>query len=262
MRNRFSTSAILWFISLGMIGAVAQTTHAQTYNAVSEFSLTQGGTTGVWSYGYSAYGRIDSRVVNDTFYPFSQRGTDASCGSNFTKWTSPEVEVGIPVIGRFDSASTVHCNGFNYPPDMLAVHPGYHWDASRRSVLRWTDPAAATYLVQGAFEKLDPRATTDLKILKNATAPALFSGVVHNGNYQQAFSFTVDVAQGDTIDFSIGDAGDGYYSDSTGIAVTIGPPPTTCVAPPANLQVFLPGEDSTIDVQSGNAKGSLIGDAT
>ena len=208
-RKPFRTVAILWFISLGMIGAGAQTTHAQTYNAVSEFALTQGGTTGVWSYGYSEYGRFDARVVNDTFYPFSTPASDPACGSSFTQWTSPEVEAGVPLLGRFASASTVYCNGFNYPPDVLVVHPGYHSIASRRPVLRWTAPAAATYLVQGAFEKVDPRATTDLKILKNTTEPALFTGTIHNGNYQQAFSFTVDGAQGDTIDFSIGDAGDG-----------------------------------------------------
>ena len=114
------------------------------------------------------------------------------------------------------------CGGFSHPPELLILHPGYHFAASRRAILRWTAPAAGTYLLNGTFQKISTTATTDIKILKNTTDPALFSGNINSANYQQPFHFTVTVAPGDTIDFSLGSGGDGYYNDSTGLAVTIG----------------------------------------
>ena len=127
--------------------------------------------------------------------------------------------------------------------------------------MRWTAPAAGTYQLTGVLQKQTVNATTDLKILKNVIEPALFSGNLDSANYQQAFNFTVPVAMNDTIDFSVGWGNGSNSSDGSAIAVTIGQPVTACQTAPANLQVSLPGENSTTDVQSVNTNASLVGDA-
>jgi hypothetical protein len=110
------------------------------------------------------------------------------------------------------------------------------------------------------FQKQNPSATTDLKILQNATEPAIYSASLGSA-YQQAFAPTVTVAAGDTIDFSVGWGNGNYSSDGSVISVTIGQPVTECQAPLQNLLVSLPAEDSAVDVQSGNTNGFLTGNA-
>jgi hypothetical protein len=79
-RKGFSTRAILWFIGLGMVGAAAETTHAQTYNARDEFALSQGGTTGVWSYGYT------NGPTSNAFSLHTQTSVAGTCGAPLNYW--------------------------------------------------------------------------------------------------------------------------------------------------------------------------------
>jgi hypothetical protein len=92
--------------------------------------------------------------------------------------------------------------------------------------LRWTAPAAGTYRLKGVFRAVNSGATTDVKISKNETEPALFSGVV-NGSQRQPFNFSVTVATGQTIDFSVGYGNGSNSGDATGLDLTISQPVTT-----------------------------------
>lgn len=225
------------------------------WNAANEFSLTQGGTTGVWGYGHSVSG------VDDTFVVATQGVNVFPCGFAFGNWTNPAVEVDTPAIGR-NPGNTFYCAGYSaWTPDILSIHPGHHSLGAKRAVLRWTAPSAGTFLVNGSFLRHSPTATTDVKILKNV-ATTLFSGNLNNGSYDQPFSFSVTVAAADTLDFSIGSGGDGYFGDATALALTIGAPVTACQAAPGDLHVSVPAENSPSDVKSGNTNAKLVGDAT
>lgn len=220
------------------------------YNARDEFSLTQGGTSGVWNYGYS------TSDTDNTFNLYANNDTVVNCGSAmFQRWFDPSSGDLTPQIAR--NTAAVPC--ISIPPEALFLHPG---PTGRRSVLRWTAPAAGTYLLNGVLGKQNPSATSDLKILKNVTEPALFSANFIDGASQHPFNFTVTVAMGDTIDFSVGWGNGSYSGDATLLAVTVGQPVTACLTAPANLQVFVPGENSPSDVQSVNTNASLVGDAT
>ena len=72
---------------------------ASEYNARSEFSLTQGGTSGVWRYGYSA------SPTDNAFTEFTVSDTIALCGGNFERWYVPNADV-IPQIARHNLTTT------------------------------------------------------------------------------------------------------------------------------------------------------------
>lgn len=269
MRKR--VLGLFGFIVLALIGGLvywnfdANSASAQTkevleaenfgiseYNARNEFSLTQGGTTGVWNYGYS------TSDTDNTFTQFTQTRTNISCGgSNYEDWYRPNDEpFDLPLLRR--NPGTVPCG--NLPSEMLLLHPS---QSGRRSVLRWTAPTAGTFLVNGVFQGLESGGggtTTDVKILKNTTE-TLFSGNVFGYNTQQPFSLTVTAAVGDTLDFSVGFGNGDEGFDSTGLALTIGQPITACLTAPTNLAVYVPAENSTADVIGQNFNGSLVGNA-
>ncbi len=220
------------------------------FNARDEFALNQGGTTGVWRYGYSA------SDTDHTFTQYVRNDIVGACSDTFERWFDPNTGDFTPQIARNTGAA--RCN--NIPSEMMFVHPG---PTGKRSVLRWTAPAAGTYQVTGAFQRQNPSATTDLKVLANATEPALFADVLTGATANKGFDFEVTAAAGDTLDFSVGWGTGGYNADGSLIAVTIRKPPLTeCATPAADLRVWLPGENSTVDVQSGNTNGSLVGNAT
>lgn len=116
-------------------------THAQTYHARDEFTLTQGGSNNRWQYGYTA------SDGDNAFISFVQKDTVASCnGGSFERWYLPTGDA-TPQIAR--NTATVSCS--NVPPELLFVHPG---GAGQRVVLRWTAPAAGTHQVKGVLSTL------------------------------------------------------------------------------------------------------------
>jgi len=217
------------------------------YNARDEFALTQGGTSGVWRYGYT------TSDASNAFVPYSLTAVNTCSGSPANGWIFSNSGDTTPVLYRFDSPSG--CNGTL--PDSLFVHPGA---GGERVILRWVAPAAGTYQLNGALQRANPSATTDIRILKNETT-SLFSGSV-NSQFQQSFNFTVTVAANDTIDFSVGYGNGVFFSDGSSLNVVVSQPATVCLTAPANLQVNVPAENSPSDVQSVNTNASLVGDAT
>ncbi len=248
----FLGSLILW--NFGVNRAAAQKSDnfetvvsvATEYNARNEFALTQGGTSGVWRYGYTA------NDASNTFVPYSLNYTTTDCGAPADVWRFSTTGDQVPVIVRYQSPTG--CQGT--PPDSLLVHPG---SGGERAILRFTAPAAGTYQLTGVLQRANPSATTDIRILQNETT-SLFTGDILS-KYQQAFNLTVTVAANDTIDFSVGFGNGSYNSDGSSLNVVIGQPAAACLTAPANLQVNVPGENSPIDVQSVNTNAALVGDA-
>lgn len=254
-------SMIIWNFSANTVSAqkseeISESlgTSPTEYNPRDEFALTQGGANGLWNYGYS------TSDADNTLNLFNA-ATDADsvpigCGSPFERWRINNPET-IPQIARHNPAVTCA----NIPSNALFIHPGKN---NQRAVLRFNAPASGTFQITGTFQKQAPSATSDLKIIKNAALPGetvLYTGVI-GAVYHQTFNFTVTIAAGDKIDFSVGDDGnDTWQNDGSSIAVTIGQPPTACLTAPANLQVNVPAENSPTDVQSVNTNASLVGDA-
>jgi hypothetical protein len=227
---------------------------ATEFNARDEFSNTQN-PNGVWSYGYST---SDADNTLNLFAFPNDSAILAGCGGgNFEIWRINNGDQ-IPQVTRHNPAA--NCLGI--PANALFMHPGYN---NQRAVTRWTAPAAGIFRISGSFQKQNPNATTDLKIIKNAAAAGestLFTGTIGTV-YQQAFNFSVTVAAGDRLDFSVGDDGNNtWQSDGSSIVINIGQPVTACLTAPANLQVNVPAENSPSDVQSPNTAASLAGDAT
>ena len=214
------------------------------YNARNDFALRQGGTNGFWSYGYSA------SDTDNAFTPYLDRSTLGACnGATYEVWQEPSQSHMIR------GTDIPWCP--DVPVDAIYVHPS---STGRRTVLRWTAPAAGTYQINGVFQRQNPSATTDIKVLHNAAEPAIFAASLLSTPTQHAFAPTVTVAAGDTIDFSVGFGNGGYHSDGSAIAVTISQPVTQCTTSPSDLRVWVPADNSTVDVVSGNVGGSLAGD--
>ena len=95
-------------------------------------------------------------------------------------------------------------------------------EPQRRLELR--PPAAGFNLVTGATT-----ATTDVHVILNGMTE-LFVDAINPGNLSAAYySGSIELKAGDTIDFLVGDGGNGYGNDSTGImaAITYVPEPST-----------------------------------
>jgi len=227
---------------------------APEYNPRDEFSLTQGGTNGLWNYGYST---SDTDNTLTLFNPATDADTIAVCNGSFERWRIANAET-IPQIARYGPSEP--CG--NIPPNGLFIHPGKD---NKRAVLRFTVPTSGTFQITGGFQKHVSGATSDLKIIKNGGLPGetvLYSGVI-GAVYQQTFNFTATVTVGDKIDFSVGDDGDNtWQGDGSSITVTIGQVSNSCLPIPANLQVNVPAENSAVDIQSGNTNAQLVGDAS
>ncbi|MEI9952352.1 MAG: hypothetical protein WDO74_26050 [Pseudomonadota bacterium] len=105
------------------------------------------------------------------------------------------------------------------PADSVASHPGPNGE---NSVARWTSPAPGKYQIVATFSAID-ETTTDVAIVRNDASPELFVGAVSTAA-NATFDGTLELASGETLDFCVGFGTNGnYFSDSTGIAVTIKP---------------------------------------
>lgn len=227
------------------------------YNARNEFSLVQGGTNGLWRYGYSA------SQSNNAFTEFVTADTIPICSGQFSRWYVPNNDV-VPQIAAHNLGTPCA----NIPTNALFIHPGQTvlggGDPVRRAVVRWTAPASGSFQLTGSLQRQNLGATADLKIIKNAATAgeSVVFSASNTATYQISYNVSVTVAAGDTLDFSVGDGGNGYNSDGSSIVINISQPPVAaCLPAPANLQVNVPAENSPVDVQSVNTNASLVGDA-
>jgi len=97
------------------------------------------------------------------------------------------------------------------------MHPG---PQGQQTVVRWTAPSSGTFNISGRFEGIaGGHATTDVHVMHNSTS--IFDGYVNGLGSVVPYSMQRTVTAGDTIDFVVGDGGNAYWSDSTGLGATI-----------------------------------------
>src|SRR2546422_5111265 len=105
-----------------------------------------------------------------------------------------------------------------WAPGQFALHPG---PKGEYSVARWTAPADGEQRVSANFAGIAQKATTDVHVLHNGKP--LFDDFINlNGHGNgSAFSKTLTVRGGDTIDFVVGFGNGHYGGDTTALAATI-----------------------------------------
>jgi len=176
-----------WSDSTGLAATI--TPVQLTYDAAADFSASQN-PTGSWRYGYKA-----------------------SPGAAFTKYPSSSAPWYDPAISDPYNLPTVGSPSGG----LVYMHPG---PQGQQTVVRWTAPSSGTFNISGRFEGIaGGHATTDVHVMHNSTS--IFDGYVNGLGSVVPYSMQRTVTAGDTIDFVVGDGGNAYWSDSTGLGATI-----------------------------------------
>ncbi|MDE3113028.1 MAG: HYR domain-containing protein [Chloroflexota bacterium] len=173
---------------------------------------------GAWSYGWES-----SRGA--TFTLMTLHTVDSGPLAGIDYWYGGISGVGgdfYPLVEHNGTSTTFTFGCCVLPGNSLVLHPG---PQGQNAVVRWTAPAAGSYHVSAAWSGTDYASgtTTDDAVLLNGNATnPLFVGEVTGYRAAQTYSGTVSMAAGATLDFTVGYGTDGsYFSDATGLAVTI-----------------------------------------
>ena len=178
---------------------------ATTYDVALDFSPTSN-PAGAWSYGWSA----DLASPFDLYgFTFNDRDID--------NWTISSTAP--PSVAHNGTAGEITLNPETivWQPGQFSLHPGAGGEYSRA---RWTAPDDGACEITAEFTGIDlTGSTTDVHVLHNGVA--LFSGSVVGYGDAEAFSTSVSVGAGDTIDFAVGYGNGTYWDDTTALAAVI-----------------------------------------
>jgi uncharacterized protein (TIGR03437 family) len=201
--------------------ATAFCAHAATYSAVNDLSLS-GNPNGVWSY-------LVSNVLMSTPYT----GTGALAG--FIGWSNglPDPN-GVGVLKNGTGGSVTIIGGLVLPTDHLFLNAEIG-----NLAVRFTAPVTAGYSVSGDFIGLVSVApgeeAHDVAVLVNGSQ--VYSDTVSSYNQPDAFSLTVALNAGDTVDF-VDYAGANFQFLGTGLAATITPAAPPSITPGGIVPIF------------------------
>jgi hypothetical protein len=177
------------FIALAFAAPAA----AVTYDTHLDFSDANGNPNGVYSYGYET-------GLGGALALFTNGGpTNSQPGA----WTSPSVNT---YLGVYDTGTST------------LLHPGPNGEYS---ILRFTVATAGKYFIKGAFVS-EGGNTTDVHVLFDGIS--VFDGLSDSGHLSTKFSFNQIFAANQTIDFAVGNGGNGYSGDSTLLSATLAVP--------------------------------------
>jgi len=214
-------SSFVACLCLAIVTAAAITAPAAplVYDAANDYSTTNN-PNGVWSYGYAP-------SLGGTFTLFPYNGD----------WTVPPLNlwyVIAPGIGP--------CAGKNMGSEPW-VYPSAVFDAGQFNlapgtpdlvVLRWTAPISGSFQIEALFEGMQrpDGTTTDVHVLLSGVSiyDAIVDGWVgrpydpnprSGPSPEQSFSGVVSLLAGETIDFAVGNMGNGQNCDGTGLSARI-----------------------------------------
>jgi len=198
---------------------------AVVFDASAQFDKTNNPSTlGPWRYGYYA------TSLGSGFTPYDKHFDSAVTGGTANLWDLASDADGLPqlsynpnAVNITDGPTTVNAMEFN-------LHPGQIGGSSNHTVLRFTAPIAGTYAVNSTFSgNSGSGTTTDVHVLVNGAS--IFNGTVTGFNTQTPFAApAVALNVGDTVDFAVGDGGNGFSNDSTGLFATLTVPEPTGLA--------------------------------
>ncbi len=187
---------------------------AADFDAVRDFNgvTNTGGRN--WQYGYS---EVDGSGFN------SYTGPVDALGGGLRSY--PYAPADMAVAQNTTGADFDYNICTRQQADVLAMYPG---SDGRKTVVRWTAPASGAYQITGRFQNIDTT-STDVSVVKGSAigsplfTDTVFGGACRNLNIVKNFSVAVIATAGDTIDFRVGDGGNGFPFDGTGLAATVTP---------------------------------------
>jgi len=213
-----------------------------SFNVAADFS-TNANPNGAWSYGWSPRG-------SSGFNLFESSGIHPSGG--WAMWYMPRPSF-LPFVAFNASDNLIAWQTLSIEPHALFLHPG---DASENSIVRWTAPASGTVLIDATFKGGDKGGgtTTDVHVLA-PNGQSLFDAAVNGFGAASAANWdgSIQVSAGETINFVVGDGGNGYGCDSTVLDATVtlfqtnGPP--VIIRQPTN-QCVVAGSSVTLSVSA------------
>jgi len=203
---------MLLFVGMLVIGTTTLSNAATSYDAFSDFSISNGNPNGVWSYGktdtlagnFTIFTDIQTSLVPGVQYWQSGVSQDPGVAKNITG-SDIVIQWGWPFI--------------TWPGnDYLSLHGGPNFEFA---VLRWTAPNSGVFTVNADFQALNTFPTrSDIYVLRN-NVPIFSSWINLNGHGDaENFSANLTIQSGDTVDFVVG-LGDFYCANSTGLKAII-----------------------------------------
>jgi hypothetical protein len=195
MSRRLSFASVL--AAIGAIGAASLFGQSQSWNAASNFSLATN-PNGAWSYGSKS--APTSALCLYTAHNCGWNHPGAGACASLTCW---------PYVWNSAPAGT------------LQVHPktsatiGY-------SVVRWTAPYSASFQIGGQFagQAGEPNLSCSVAVVLNGSfLPGIGGTVLSTATFP--FNVTLAMTAGSTLDFTVGDAGNGDFQDHCLLSATI-----------------------------------------
>lgn len=199
-------------------------------DAAREYSTTNNDGP-VWSYRWIPSTDVDAVYDPNAANTRVLSGPNPTGGNGINGWGSN------PAVNYNTTNNPVTVGqAYDWTPRQFGMHPG---PSGEYAVLRWKATQAGQYAVSGTFYGADSNpSTTDVHIFHNATQLTPADKRLVNSYRGDGVSHTqvIAVAANDTVDFLVGPGGNGYSSDSTGLAASVVPLAPT--APP-DIQVKL-----------------------
>ncbi len=141
-------------------------------------------------------------------------------------WLSTTNNDGRLPYALFNGTTNTIINGFSpYQPGQLGVEGG---DSNTVGVVRWTAPFSGTFSINTTFSGMDTVVgdSSDVHILHNGVA--IFNSTVIGTPAPTTYSGLQSITAGDSIDFVVGNGGNGAYDDNTLLLASIVSVPGPC----------------------------------
>lgn len=182
-------------------------------DAVTNVSPSGANPSGPWSYGQSA-------SVGAAFTAYTEFLSSPTGYVGLYVWTSGVAGVETNPAAYFNpTAKVIVDSTLTAQAGQFFLHPG---PLGQYSLARWTAPRAGTYAVRALFEGIDVApTTTDVHVQHDGVDVASGFLNINGGKNTFQSNTTIDVAAGDTLDFAVGNGGNGYTSDSTALSATV-----------------------------------------
>ena len=175
------------------------------YDAVNNFSLLSN-PNGTWSYLYAQTAGAASILM-----------TQATSGS-LSSWSNGQPQPGLQFIEKNTTTSTITSGTLVLPTNLLDMDP-----ESGAADTEWTAPSSGVFTITGSFQGVDTsEASHQVEILENGSTVLLSPTTISTFGQVVNFSYTVDLATGNTLDFVV-NTGSVSTDLGTGFDATIKP---------------------------------------
>ncbi len=188
--------------------ALAMVSGAQAlpaYDSGGDFSSSNN-PNGAWSYGYQT-------TLGGTLNLY----TDLANVGGLLIWRFNINNTSTPGVAFNPSGTDITFASTTWRPAETSLHPGPNGEFS---VLRFTAPETNDYTLTSLFNmrSFGGTSSTDVHILLNGVS--LFSSFVTGFNAETAFNDLLTLAQGDQLDFVVGDNGS-FFGDTTEVQASL-----------------------------------------